>query len=421
MTELPLHKLCLVPVAKGCDFSIYNLPFGVFKCKGKKASVGVAIGDYVLDMAAIYERGVFNACLKHNVFLRDSLNDFMALGRSVWKAVRENLQAFLIGNISGWEHAQVGIDYWPLQQVEMLLPFKVAGYTDFYSGEEHAANVGKMFRPNVNPLLPNWKHLPVAYHGRSSSVVVSGTPVHRPYGQFLLQDGSVSFGPSQKLDFEVELGFVIGTPSTLGHPVSAQAAFDHVFGVVLLNDLSARDIQRWEYQPLGPFLGKNFATPISAWVVTMEALEAFRMKGPVQDVEVLPYLQDQGKHHWDIELKMSIRTEDGKLGDVSKVSSKHLYWSLAQQVAHHTINGCNLETGDILATGTISAQAPETWGSLLERTFDGTRPLDLGGFSRTYLQDGDTLIYSAKAGEDVKKVGWGTVETLILSAIRNPL
>jgi fumarylacetoacetase len=419
MTKLPLHKLCLVPVIEGSDFSIYNLPYGVFKCKNKRASVGVAIGDVVLDMAAVYERGVFKTCLEDNIFLRDSLNDFMALGRPVWKAVRENLQAWLTGDIPGWEHTRVGIDYWPVQQVEMLLPFKVAGYTDFYSGEEHAANVGRMFRSNAEPLLPNWKHLPVAYHGRSSSVVVSGTPIHRPQGQFLNAEGAVIFGPSRKLDYEVELGFVIGTPSKLGIPVSTQNAMDHVFGVVLLNDLSARDIQRWEYQPLGPFLGKNFGTPISAWVVTMEALETFRVKGPDQSVAVLPYLQDDGSHHWDIQLEMVIRTADGKEGMTSQVSSKHLYWSLAQQVAHHTINGCNLATGDILATGTISGKAQEAWGSMLERTFDGTQALELGGFSRTYLEDGDTLLYRGKAERDEIRVGWGTVKTSILKALIN--
>lgn len=417
MSREDLHQTCVVDVKDDSPFTIYNLPYGVFQAKGKKPGVGVAIGDKVIDMAALYERGVLQRVCSQNLFLADTLNPFMKLGQDAWKSVRANLQAWLTGEIPGWEKAQAGLDWWPMAEVELLMPVSVGDYTDFYSGEEHAANVGRMFRPNADPLLPNWKHLPVAYHGRSSSIICGGTPVRRPHGQYLDADGNVVFGPSEKLDYEVELGFVIGTESILGEPVSTSNALKHVFGVVLLNDLSARDIQRWEYQPLGPFLGKNFATPISSWVVPMEALEPFRIKGPTQEVPVLPYLEDSGAHHWDIELSMELEITGKGRHLLSNVSSKNLYWSLSQQIAHHTINGCNLKPGDILATGTISGKNPLSWGSLLERTKDGKEPLFLGDEQRAWLEDGDVLLFSGRAGEGEYRIGWGDLKTTILPPV----
>jgi fumarylacetoacetase len=420
MAPNKLYQLCLVEVPEESGFTIYNLPYGIFKAKNKRPSVGVAIGDVILDMAALYERGIFDACLKENLFARNTLNDFMATGRAVQKAVRENLQAYLTGEISGWQYAQAGVEWWPQHSVEMMMPFKVAGYTDFYSGMHHAENVGKMFRPSAPPLLPNWKWMPVAYHGRSSSVILSGIPVSRPWGQYLEESGQLRFGPTQKLDYEMELGYVIGQPSVLGEPVSTEKAHQHLFGCVLLNDLSARDIQRWEYQPLGPFLGKNFATPISPWVVTMDALETHLVKIEAQDMPVLPYLKDAALLIPEIDLIMELHTLSGQEEVVGKVNSREVYWSIAQQVAHHTINGCNLETGDILATGTISGEMPFSWGSLLERTFDGKQPLTVGSEKRAYLEDGDTLIYSGTAGEGPYKVGFGNIITPIQHAKRWP-
>lgn len=414
MTEL--HQKCLIPVSDTSGFTIYNLPYGIFKTKNKKASVGVAIGDIVLDMAALFERGLFVTCLEKNVFASDALNTFMALDKPIHKAVRVNLQAWLTGDIPGWHLAQAGIDWWPMHEVEMLLPFKVAGYTDFYSGMEHAANVGRMFRPSAPPLLANWKHMPVAYHGRSSSVIVSGTPVHRPVGQYLNEEGHVVFGSTQKLDYEMELAYVIGKPSEIGTSISVEDAPQHVFGCVLLNDISARDIQRWEYQPLGPFLGKNFATAISPWVVPMEALEPFMVKGCEQDVSVLPYLKDAERAVPDIQLEMQVETSFGDKAVTGKVHSTEVYWSIAQQIAHHTVNGCNLETGDLLATGTISGKEPFSWGSLLERTFDGKQSIAIGNSERCYLEDGDTMIFSGMAEKGHVRVSFGEAITNILPA-----
>ena len=420
MARNNLHEICLVDVPDGSGFTIYNLPYGIFRAKHKRPSVGVAIGEVVLDMAAIFERGIFNECLKENVFARESLNDFMALGRSIQRAVRENLQAYLTGDISGWQFARAGVEWWPLHSVELLMPFKVAGYTDFYSGIHHAENVGRMFRSSAPPLLPNWKCMPVAYHGRSSSVIPSGTPVNRPWGQYLEEGGRVRFGPTQKLDYEMELGYVIGKPSALGDRISIEDAHQHLFGCILLNDLSARDIQRWEYQPLGPFLGKNFATHISPWVVTMDALEPFMTHIKVQEPTDMPYLKDEELLIPDIDLKMELITPSGQIGIVGEVKSSMVYWSIAQQLAHHTINGCNLETGDILATGTISGEQNISWGSLLERTFDGSQPIFVGGEERTYLKDGDTIIFSGAAGDGYHKVGFGSVSTPIQKAMEWP-
>jgi fumarylacetoacetase len=292
------------------------------------------------------------------------------------------------------------------------MPVRVGDYTDFYSGLEHAANVGRMFRPNADPLLPNWKHMPVAYHGRSSSIVISGVPVKRPHGQYLAGE-QVVFGPSRMLDFELELGFIVGKENTLGQPVPVYEAESHIFGVVLLNDWSARDIQRWEYQPLGPFLGKNFATAISPWIVTLEALGQFRTPAPIHDVDVLPYLNDGARQNFDIELSVEIQTENGS-STVTRNNAQLVYWTLAQQVAHHTVNGCNLRVGDILATGTISGKERSSWGSLLELTYNGKEPVKIGDTERAFLQDGDSVVFHGSCARDGLRIGFGELRNTVV-------
>jgi fumarylacetoacetase len=294
----------------------------------------------------------------------------------------------------------------------MHLPVRIGDYTDFYSSEEHASNVGKMFRPNADPLLPNWKHMPIAYHGRSSSIIVSGVPVKRPHGQYL-QGEEVVLGPSQALDIELELGFIIGQENKLGEPVSTTEATSHIFGCVLLNDFSARDIQRWEYQPLGPFLGKNFATSVSPWIVTYDALREFLTDAPEQTPEVLPYLKKEYRTNFDIELHFDIETKHHQKANVAVSNSKYLYWTVEQQIAHHTVNGCNLRVGDLLGTGTISGKQPNSFGSLLELTWNGKEKIKIGDEERVFLQDGDTTVLRGFCVKDGKRIGFGELRNTI--------
>ncbi|MFW6183939.1 MAG: fumarylacetoacetase, partial [Chloroflexota bacterium] len=311
---------------------------------------------------------------------------------------------------------------YPAQAVTMHLPATIGDYTDFYSSRHHASNVGRMFRGEENPLLPNWRHLPVAYHGRASSVVVSRTPIRRPQGQMLAPDADAPhadaphFGPSQELDFELEVGFLVGPGNALGHPLSVEEAQAHIFGLVLVNDWSARDIQRWEYRPLGPFLGKNFATSLSPWVVTLEALAPFRVEGPPQEPQPLPYLQQPQPRAYDIKLQVSLQPDGAPSATViSRSNARHLYWSMEQQLAHHTIGGCNLRPGDLLASGTISGPTPDSYGSLLELAWGGQRPLTLPhGDRRTFLQDGDTVTLSGWCQGDGYRVGFGSVTGVIV-------
>jgi fumarylacetoacetase len=298
-------------------------------------------------------------------------------------------------------------------EATMHLPVKIGDYTDFYSSEEHASNVGKMFRPTMDPLLPNWKHMPIAYHGRSSSIITTNTPIKRPYGQ-ILKGEEVIYSACQTLDIEIELGFIIGKENKLGEPIDIKHANEHVFGAVLLNDFSARDIQRWEYQPLGPFLGKNFATAISPWVVTMEALQHFTTDAPLQTQQVLPYLQEEKRLNFDIEISFEIETTNNK-ATVAVTNSKYLYWSMEQQVAHHTVNGCNLKIGDLLGTGTISGKEKTSFGSLLELTWNGKESINIGDEQRTFLQDGDTTILSAICKKGDIQIGFGEVRNLIIN------
>jgi fumarylacetoacetase len=422
MSESPAKPLkSWVPVPKNSDFSIYNLPFGIFQTKRITPRAGIAIGDKIVDLAVLHEEGFFSDMtqMPHGVFQKDSLNDFIALGKATTKRVREKVQEFLKEeNGALRDHQSRGKAIISRNEAQMLLPVKIGDYTDFYSSLEHATNVGKMFRDPENAILPNWKHLPVGYHGRASSIVPSGTPIFRPKGQFKDPDMTVpEFGPSKRLDFELEMAFVIGKPTKMGDSVSTQDAEDYIFGMVLFNDWSARDIQAWEYVPLGPFLGKNFASSISPWIVTLEALERFRVAGPKQEPEVLPYLQYQTEHAFDINLEVLVQPEGLKATKVCTSNFKYMYWNIAQQLAHHTVNGCNINVGDMMASGTISGPTEDSFGSMLELSWKGTKPFQLAeGGERKFIQDGDSVIMKGYAEKDGIRIGFGEVEAKILPA-----
>ncbi|NNE36142.1 MAG: fumarylacetoacetase, partial [Rhodothermales bacterium] len=306
----------------------------------------------------------------------------------------------------------------PQSSVTMELPAEIGDYTDFYSSREHATNVGTMFRGKENALQPNWLHLPVGYHGRASSVVVSGTDVVRPSGQLKPDDGPPIYGASRLLDYELEMGFFVGTGNPLGTQIPISHAADHIFGMVIVNDWSARDIQKWEYVPLGPFLGKSFGTTISPWVVTLEALEPFRREGPVQDPKPLPYLVSPGRYAYDVELEVTLQTDEGQSMVVTRSNSRHLYWDVVQQLAHHTVNGCNTRPGDLMGSGTISGSTEESFGSLLERTWRGSKPLTFpDGQTRTFIQDGDAVVMTGWAQGDGYRVGFGKAEGKVLPAL----
>jgi len=405
----------LFDIPTNSDFSIHNLPFGIFSTGQKKARVGVAAGNHILDLFALAEAGYFTDFnVPVEVFNNNYLNDFIALGKTTTHAIRNRVQQLLrdgntpLKNVPGIIENRL--------TATMHLPVKVGDYTDFYSSMEHATNVGKMFRDVDNALLPNWRHLPVGYHGRASSIVVSGTPVRRPKGQVLPRGmNRPVFQPTKRLDFELEMAFIIGKESTLGRPVPISEAEDYIFGMVLFNDWSARDIQKWEYVPLGPFLGKNFASSVSPWVVTLEALEPFRVKGPIQKPAVLPYLQYSGKANYDIQLSVELTPENGTENILCQSNYKYMYWNMRQQLAHHTVNGCNVRVGDMLASGTISGKDENSYGSMLELSWSGTQPLRLEeGSTRTFVEDGDTICMKGYAEKNGIRVGFGEVNTKIL-------
>jgi len=410
-----------VEVSKNSDFTIYNLPFGVFKNKRLTPRIGVAIGDKIVDLSVLDQEGFFSDMfLPEGIFLHDCLNDLIDLGKTQTKKIRDRVQELLLAdNEKLRDHSIRGKVMVNRREAEMLLPVKIGDYTDFYSSMEHATNVGKMFRDPENALLPNWKHLPVGYHGRASSIIPSGVPIYRPKGQFKDPDMETpGFGPSKRLDFELELAFITGKSTKLGDSISTEDAEDYIFGFVLFNDWSARDIQAWEYVPLGPFLGKNFASSISPWVVTLEALDQFRMEGPVQDPEVLPYLKCETPHSFDIKLEAYIQPEDVKQATkVSASNFKYMYWNIAQQLAHHTVNGCNINVGDILASGTISGPTEDSFGSMLELSWKGTKPVRLdSGEERKFIEDGDTVILKGFSEKDGIRVGFGEVKAKVLPA-----
>lgn len=408
-------------------FSLYTLPYGIFRpAVGEPARAGVAIGDWVLDLAALEADGVFDgpALRGQSIFAQPALNAFMALGRPAWDEVRARLLDLLAPVAKNAPVApEVAHALRPRASVELLLPANIGDYTDFYSSREHATNVGAMFRGPEQALMPNWLHLPIAYHGRAGTIVAGDTMLRRPHGQMLPSGATTPvFGPTAELDFELEVGFFIGPGSRMGEPVTIDKAADHIFGLVLVNDWSARDIQRWEYRPLGPFLGKNFATSISPWVVPLAALEPFRCSGPHQDPAPLSHLRRAENWAFDIQLQATLQSAAMRAAGlpplvISRTNFRRLYWSMPQQLAHHTSNGCVLRPGDLLASGTISGSTPDSYGSLLELTWGGERPLVLPtGETRSFLEDGDRLALSGWCERDDYRVGFGEVAAEILPA-----
>jgi fumarylacetoacetase len=409
-----------IGIPSDSDFTLENIPFGIFST-GVPARAGIAIGNQVLDLVVLQESGLLDGLgLPEGIFERPVLNAFMALGKKVWTPTRDRIIQLLSedndelrGNTALCERA-----LFDQAEVTMHLPVQVGDYTDFYSSREHATNVGTMFRDPANALLPNWLHLPVGYHGRASSIVVSDTPFYRPKGQTMADDAATpTFGPTRLLDFELEMAFIIGQPNALGEPVSVEKAEDHIFGMVLFNDWSARDIQKWEYVPLGPFLAKNFASHVSPWIVTMDALEPFRVESPKQEPEVLPYLRSSGPHNFDIALEVQIAPDGQAPHTVCRSNFKHMYWSMAQQLAHHTVNGCNMRVGDMCASGTISGPTPDSFGSMLEISWKGTKPVQMpDGTERRFIQDGDTVIMKGCCERNGVRIGFGEVSAKVLPA-----
>jgi fumarylacetoacetase len=411
-------------IPSGSDFSIHNLPYGVFKPNGGGAPrVGVASGEYVLDLRVLHDAGFFKetSFAASNVFAQRSLNAFMKLGRDAWRAARAIVQNLLREDVGTLRDSAM-LRYAalvPHAQAEMLLPVEIGDYTDFYSSYHHAHNVGTMLRGADNALMPNWKHLPVAYHGRASSVVVSGTNFRRPFGQIKPADATAPlYAPAQSLDFELEMGFFVGAENALGEPIRIDRADEFMFGMVLVNDWSARDVQAWEYQPLGPFLAKNFCTSISPWVVPFAALEPFKSPLSAQEPKPLAYLTRRDDWTYDIELQVSLQSEKMPLPYVITQSNfRNLYWSMNQQLAHHTVNGCNVRVGDLVASGTISGAEPQSRGSLLELTWRGKEPLRFpNGDLRRFLEDGDMVTMRAWGKRDEICVGFGEVCGKVLPA-----
>ena len=403
------------------DFSIHNIPFGVAVFNREYIACCTRIGDLVIDLATLFDYGFFDEIegLNENVFEAYTLNEFIELGKPVTNAVRLKIQELLLEG-SSLSHDEKTIEecFYDLDKVQMMMPLHVQNYTDFYSSIEHATNVGKMFRDPANALLPNWKHLPVGYHGRASSIVVSGINFHRPKGQMKPADAEKPiFGASKQLDFELEMAFVLNKNTEIGESISTQEAEDAIFGMVIFNDWSARDIQSWEYVPLGPFLGKNFCSSISPWVVTLEALEPFRTASPKQEPEVLDYLKFEGDKNFDINLEVYLQPENGEENLICQSNYKYMYWNMTQQLAHHTINGCNVEVGDLYASGTISGNEPNSFGSMLELTWRGQNPLKLSdGSERKFIEDHDTIIMRGFSEKNGIRVGFGEVRGKVLPA-----
>ncbi len=405
------------------DFPIQNIPFGVFLTRDDIITIGTRIGDYAIDLGALHQLGYFEGIeLTDDIFLQDSLNDFIADGRKTWRLVRNRVSdIFLKDNPKLRDNeAHKKQILFTLDEIEMQLPVDVGDYTDFYASKEHATNVGSLFRDPNNALLPNWLHIPIGYHGRSSSIVPSGTPIYRPVGQTKPgEDGIPGFGATKLLDFELEMAFITTDANVLGHRVPIEEAEDYIFGLVLFNDWSARDIQAWEYVPLGPFLGKNFASTISPWIVTLDALEPFRTEGPKQEPQPLPYLQQSGKKNFDIQLQVGIKPENGEETTLANSNFKYMYWSMAQQLTHHTVNGCNLRSGDMMGSGTISGPTKDSYGSMLELTWRGQNPVTLkDGTTRKFIQDGDTVIMRAHCEKDGLRIGFGECSGKVLPALQ---
>ncbi|WP_396158132.1 fumarylacetoacetase [Flavobacterium sp.] len=408
-----------VTVPDNSDFPIQNIPFGVFLTKEDVITIGTRIGDYAIDLGALQQLHYFEGIeLTDDMFMQDTLNDFISDGKKTWRLVRSRIGDIFDSNNpklrDNKEHRDIII--FKMEDVEMQLPVLIGDYTDFYSSKEHATNLGKMFRDPENALLPNWLHIPVGYHGRSSTIVPSGIPVHRPMGQTLPNGESTPvFGPSRLVDFELETAFITTDANIMGENIAINEAEDYIFGMVLLNDWSARDIQKWEYVPLGPFLAKNFASSISPWIVTMDALEPFKTKGPIQEPMPLPYLQQKGKHTYDINLEVYIEPENVAPSLVSKSNFKYMYWTMSQQLAHHTSNGCRVNSGDMMGSGTISGPTPDSFGSMLELTWGGKNPIKMNdGSERKFINDNDTVIMKGYCQNSTVRLGFGEVSSKLL-------
>ena len=419
MTANNPNRKSWLEVPENSDFPIQNIPFGVFLTKDDVITIGTRIGDFAIDLGALQQLSYFEGIeLTDDMFMQDTLNDFISDGKKTWRLVRNRIALlFDVENTmlqNNQEHRDIVI--FNLADVEMQLPVLIGDYTDFYSSKEHATNVGSMFRDPANALLPNWLHIPVGYHGRSSTIVPSGIPVHRPMGQ-TLPNGETSpvFGPSRMIDFELETAFITTDANIMGENIPVHEAEDYIFGMVLLNDWSARDIQKWEYVPLGPFLAKNFASSISPWIVTLDALEPFRTKGPQQDPTPLPYLQLKGRHAFDINLEVAIQPENALPTVVSQSNFKYMYWNMSQQLAHHTSNGCRVNSGDMMGSGTISGPTPESFGSMLELTWGGKNPIKMSdGSERKFVNDNDTVIMKGFCKNNEVRIGFGQVSSKLL-------
>lgn len=408
-------------VPTNSDFPIQNIPFGVFLTRDDIITIGTRIGNYAIDLGAMHQLGYFKGIdLTDDIFLQDSLNDFIADGRKTWRLVRNRISDIFLATSPGLrdDPAHRKKVLFTMEEVEMQLPVDVGDYTDFYASKEHATNVGSLFRDPENALLPNWLRIPIGYHGRSSSIIPSGTPIRRPNGQTKPgDDGIPGFGPSKLLDIELEMAFITTAANKLGKPVKIEEAEDYIFGLVLFNDWSARDIQAWEYVPLGPFLGKNFASTISPWIVTLDAIEGFRVDGPAQDPAPLPYLSQTGPKNFDIHLQAIIQPENGDENVITNSNFKYMYWSMAQQLAHHTVNGCNVRSGDMMGSGTISGPTKDSYGSMLELTWRGQNPIKLSdGSERKFINDNDTVILRGYCQNESVRIGFGDCSGKVLPA-----
>lgn len=403
------------------DFSIYNIPFGVCVFNKEYIANATRIGDIIIDLATLFDLGYFEDIkgLSDNVFEGYTINEFIELGKPVTNQVRERIQELLLeDSLLSKDERALEECFYNLDEIQMMMPLHIPNYTDFYSSIQHATNVGMMFRDPANALLPNWKHLPVGYHGRASSIVLSGIDITRPCGQVKPIDAEKPiFSASKQLDFELEMAFVVNKNTDLGERISVSEAEDAIFGMMIFNDWSARDIQSWEYVPLGPFLGKNFGSSISPWIVTLEALKPFKTQSPKQEPEVLDYLKFEGNKNYDINLQVYLKPENSEENLISESNYKLMYWNMFQQLAHHTVNGCNVEVGDVYASGTISGEDEKSYGSMLELSWRGTKPLQLkNGIGRKFLEDGDTVTMKAWSEKDGIRVGFGEVTGKILPA-----
>ena len=411
-------------VDKHSDFPIQNIPFGVFLTRDDIITIGTRIGDTAIDLGALHQLGYFEGIpLTDDIFLQDTLNDFIADGRQTWRAVRNRIADIFDDNNpilkNNKSHKEAVL--FRLDEIEMQLPVQIGDYTDFYSSKEHATNVGTMFRDPDNALLPNWLHIPVGYHGRSSSIIPSGIQIHRPQGQTIAPGAeNPNFGPSKLVDFELEMAFITTDANDLGEPIPVGEAEEYIFGLVLFNDWSARDIQKWEYVPLGPFLAKNFASSISPWIVTLDALEPYRVAGPKPLKKQLPYLQYEGDKSFDINLEVGIKPENAKEQIVCRSNFKYMYWNMSQQLAHHTVNGCPINSGDMMGSGTISGPTEDSYGSMLELSWRGEKPLKMkDGSERKFINDNDTVIMRGYCEKDGTRIGFGEVSTKLLPTLKS--